>query len=959
MEKFESLNSFSRRHIGPSDGDAAEMLQKAGLSSMDDLIENCVPEGIRLKENLSIPDAISEDAALSELREIASQNKIFKSYIGLGYYPAHMPSVIRRNVLENPGWYTQYTPYQAEISQGRLEALFNFQTMISDLTGFPLTNCSLLDEASAAGEAMVMFFHMRKKEKKDSLKFFASDRLYPQTLDLLKTRSAPLGIELVIDSLNNFDFSNEYFGLMVQYPDLDGEIHDYSGIFGECSRLSISTVASCDLMSLLLIESPMVLGANAAVGTTQRFGLPMSFGGPHAGYLAATDECKRYIPGRIVGLSKDRLGEDAYRLALQTREQHIKRQRATSNICTAQALLAILSSMYAVYHGPEGLKEIAERIHLYTEILDRGFETLGLLQLNGNYFDTLRVKLSSIEELQRVRTLALKKCLNFRYLKGNVIAMSLSEATELSDLEEILEIFQEALGLDSIEIDIDLLMEKTGLLWPEELIRKTDFLSAKVFNSYHSETEMMRYIKRLEMKDLSLAHSMISLGSCTMKLNPSTGMIPMTWRNFTELHPFAPEDQCRGYIELIEGLGDYLLDITGFDGITFQPNSGAQGEFTGLMIIRAYLKSRGEEDRNIVLIPESAHGTNPASAAMAGYTVLVVKCDQKGDIDIEDLEEKAEANKSKLAAMMVTYPSTHGIFESEIKKIVRIVHNCGGQLYMDGANMNAQVGLTSPKEIGADLCHLNLHKTFGIPHGGGGPGVGPVAVSAHLTDFLPNHRLRSTGGPEGINAVAASPYGSAGVLMIPYAYIRMLGASGLKRATEFAILNANYIKARLEPYYRVYYTGQSGFVGHELIFDMNPFKASAGIEVDDIAKRLMDYGFHAPTTSFPVHGTIMVEPTESESKEELDRFCDAMISIKAEIQGIEDGTYDQQDNPLKMAPHKAVEIASDDWNHAYSRQTAAYPLEYLKANKFWPSSARIDNAFGDRNLICTRRETED
>ncbi|MDH7604820.1 MAG: aminomethyl-transferring glycine dehydrogenase, partial [Melioribacter sp.] len=884
------------------------------------------------------------------LKEIAAKNKIFKNYIGLGYYPTITPGVIKRNILENPGWYTQYTPYQAEISQGRLEALLNFQTMVIDLTKMQIANASLLDEGTAAAEAMSMLFNSRKSNKKNSNVFFVSDEVFPQTIDVLKTRSAPLGIELKIGNIHEIELTDNIFGILVQYPAVDGEVYDYSKLFEEAESKGIYKVVAADLLSLAILTPPGEFGADAVVGSTQRFGVPMGFGGPHAAYFAAKEEFKRQIPGRIIGVSIDSHGKAALRMALQTREQHIKREHATSNICTAQVLLAIMAGMYAAYHGPKGIKAIAERIHKLASLLDSGLFKLGINQVNKNYFDTLKIILKSAEELERVKTLALKNKINFRYINPVTIGISFSEVDTFEDVKIILKIFSEALNKkyhDDI-LDLDYYKE-----FPETLKRKSSYLTHPVFNSYYSETEMMRYIKNLERKDLSLTTSMISLGSCTMKLNAASELFAISWDEFSNLHPFAPLNQAEGYLQIFKELEEDLKKITGFDAVSLQPNSGAQGEFTGLMVIRAYHHSRGDTNRNVVLIPSSAHGTNPASAVMAGNKVVVVKCDENGNIDVNDLKQKAEQYKENLSALMVTYPSTHGVFEEHIKEICEIIHKNGGLVYMDGANLNAQVGLTNPAFIGADVCHLNLHKTFAIPHGGGGPGAGPIAVAKHLEPFLPGHPLVKVGGEKSITAVASAPWGSANILLISYAYIKMMGAEGLTKASKVAILNANYIKAKLENLYPVLYKGKNGYVAHELIFDTRKFKQTANIDVDDIAKRLMDYGYHAPTVSFPVPGTLMVEPTESESLKELDRFCDALISIKYEIEEIENGIYDKTDNVLKNAPHIAEDVVSDNWNHSYSRMKAAFPANYLIGNKFWPSVGRINNAYGDRNLVCS------
>ena len=951
MDTQNLFDQFVNRHIGPSDKEVEQILQEIAINSLDQLVDETIPENIRVREKLNLSEPLTEYEFIQHIKELASKNKVYRSYIGLGYYGTITPSVIKRNILENPGWYTQYTPYQAEISQGRLEALMNFQTMIADLTKLPITNASLLDEGTACGEAMTMIYSIMHSKKPDANIFLVDSKVFPHSIDVVITRAIPHGIEVkVTDQIEN-ELNEKVFGILVQYPDGDGEIRDYSNLFKKAKEKDVMIVAAADIMSLVLLKSPAEFGADVVVGSTQRFGVPMGYGGPHAAYFATKDEFKRFVPGRIIGLSIDRHGDPAYRMALQTREQHIKREKATSNICTAQVLLAIMASMYAVYHGPEGLKKIANRINLFTRILNKKLIEFGYNQTNKTFFDTLRVDLHSNPELVvKIKSLAEQKKINFNYFTKCCVGISLDETVTLKDLNDIIEIFAEASGKDFIPVK-EIEDERPSI--PESLLRKDEILPQKVFNSYHTETEMMRYIRMLESRDLSLNYGMIPLGSCTMKLNAATEMLALSTDEFANIHPFVPTEQVQGYFELIEELGKDLLEITGFDGISFQPNSGAQGEFTGLMVIRAYHHSRGEGHRNVVLIPASAHGTNPASAVMAGNQVVVVKCDEYGDIDINDLKQKAEQYKDRLSALMVTYPSTHGVFEEEIKEMCEIIHHYGGQVYMDGANLNAQVGLTKPKLIGADVCHLNLHKTFAIPHGGGGPGMGPIAVAEHLVPFLPKHHFIKTGGEKGIHAVASAPFGSASILTISYAYIKMMGADGLTKASKIAILNANYIKARLEKYYKVLYTGKRGRVGHELIFDMREFKSSANIEVEDIAKRLMDYGFHAPTVSFPVPGTLMVEPTESESKRELDKFCDAMIQIREEIREIELGIADKEDNVLKNAPHTIKDLVSEEWSHKYSREKAVFPTPFTRINKFWPFVARVNNAYGDRNLICT------
>lgn len=953
MKARELFDQFSTRHIGPNDKEIEQILQKIEIQSLDQLVDETIPENIKFRDKLNLSEPLTEYEFIQHIKELASKNKIYRSYIGLGYYGTITPSVIKRNILENPGWYTQYTPYQAEISQGRLEALMNFQTMIAELTKLPITNASLLDEGTACGEAMSMIYSIMHSKKPAANVFLVDAKVFPHTIDVVITRATPHGIEVKVSDNIESELNEKVFGILVQYPDGDGLIRDYSELFNKAKEKDIMIVAAADIMSLVLLKSPAESGADVVVGSTQRFGVPMGYGGPHAAYFATKEEFKRFVPGRIIGLSIDRHGDPAYRMALQTREQHIKREKATSNICTAQVLLAIMASMYAVYHGPEGLKRIAKRINLFTRILNQKLNEFGYKQTNDTFFDTLKVDLSSKPEfVPKIKSLAEQKKINFNYFTKCCVGISLDETVTIKDLNDIIEIFAEAAGKDfkSIEnFDFDSVERSI----PENLLRRDQILPQKVFNTYHTETEMMRYIKMLENRDLSLNYGMIPLGSCTMKLNAATEMLALSMDEFANIHPFVPVEQAIGYFELIDALGKDLLEITGFDGISFQPNSGAQGEFTGLMVIRAYHHSRGEGHRNVVLIPASAHGTNPASAVMAGNQVVVIKCDEFGDIDLKDLKQKAEQYKDYLSALMVTYPSTHGVFEEEIKEMCDIIHHYGGQVYMDGANLNAQVGLTKPKLIGADVCHLNLHKTFAIPHGGGGPGMGPIAVASHLVPFLPKHHFIKTGGENGIHAVASAPFGSASILTISYAYIKMMGPEGLTKASKIAILNANYIKARLEKYYKVLYTGKRGRVGHELIFDMREFKLSANIEVEDIAKRLMDYGFHAPTVSFPVPGTLMVEPTESESKNELDRFCDAMIQIREEIREIEMGLADKEDNVLKNSPHTLKDLVAKEWNHKYSKEKAVFPTHFTKVNKFWPFVARVNNAYGDRNLICT------
>jgi glycine dehydrogenase len=943
---------FINRHIGPDEQQKREMLATIGVNSLDTLISQTVPANIRLSKPMDLPKAVSEYAFLKDFKKLAQKNKIYKSYIGMGYYDTVVPGVILRNILENPGWYTAYTPYQAEIAQGRLEALINFQTAVMDLTGMEIANASLLDEATAAGEAMTMFFASRKADKKDATTFFVSELCHPQTIDLLKTRALPLGINLLIGNHEQVDFTaSNIFGVLLQYPAGDGKVFDYTNLIAAAHEQNVLVAVAADLLSLAILKSPGEMGADVVVGSSQRFGVPMGFGGPHAAFFATKDEYKRLLPGRIIGVSVDAQGNKAYRMALQTREQHIRREKATSNICTAQVLLAVMAGSYAVYHGPQGIRNIAERIHGLATILAKALEKQGFRTASALFFDTLKVEVASNGQKEAIREAAEKLEVNFRYFEDNFVGIALDETTSLEDIEVIAKIFAVASHFDGT-VDITAYSTEVESNLPSALIRTSAYLTHSVFNTYHSEHEMLRYLKRLENKDLSLVHSMISLGSCTMKLNATVEMIPVTWPEFGNIHPFAPSSQTGGYQELAVNLEKWLCEVTGFAAVSLQPNSGAQGEYAGLMVIRAYHESRGEGHRNVALIPASAHGTNPASAVLAGMKVVITKCDERGNIDVADLRAKAEQYKDTLSCLMVTYPSTHGVFEEEIREICQLIHANGGRVYMDGANMNAQVGLTSPGFIGADVCHLNLHKTFCIPHGGGGPGMGPIGVVADLAPYLPGHAVVKTGGEKAINAVSAAPYGSASILTISYAYISMMGAEGLKSATEAAILNANYIKARLKEYYPVLYSGKNGFAAHEFIIDLRDFK-KAGVEAEDVAKRLMDYGYHAPTLSFPVAGTMMIEPTESESKEELDKFCDAMISIRKEIQEVEDGIADKQSNVLKNAPHTASVVLSDSWSRPYSREKAAFPLAWVIANKFWPSVSRIDSAYGDRNLICS------
>ncbi len=941
MNLFHNQNTeFQRRHNGPNAADTAKMLQTIGVNSLDELIDKTVPTGIRLQNELITPPAISEFEYLNELQKVAAKNKIFKTYIGQGYYNTITPSVILRNIFENPGWYTQYTPYQAEISQGRLESLLNFQTMVTDLTGLPMANASLLDESTAAAEAMSMLFHAGDTAKKN--KFFVDEHVLPQTKDLLLTRATPINIEIVYGSYSNALLDDTYFGAIIQYPNNLGSIEDYRGFIANVHNVGGYVVMATDLLALTLLTSPGELGADVAIGCAQRFGVPLGYGGPHAAFFATKDEFKRGVPGRIIGVSIDAKGNRALRMALQTREQHIKREKATSNICTAQALLSNMAAMYAVYHGPIGLKNIATRVATLTQVLHESLAELGFKITNSNYFDTLTIEADAAS----IITIAEQNNINFRKINTHQIGISIDETTSQKDVLDIVYVFATSLGKDEAEIDFDSDSPITSI--PAFAKRTSAFLTHPVFNTHHSESQMMRYIKQLENKDLSLNTSMISLGSCTMKLNAATEMIPVSWPAFSQLHPFVPANQAEGYKQIIDELSAYLINITGFDDCSLQPNSGAQGEYAGLLVIMAYHKANGNAHRNVVLIPTSAHGTNPASAVMAGMKVVVVKNNEDGSINMADLTAKAEQYKDTLGGLMVTYPSTYGVFDEDIKEICELIHSLGGQVYMDGANMNAQVGLTSPANIGADVCHLNLHKTFAIPHGGGGPGMGPICVKAHLAPYLPGHiELGNTG------AVSAAPYGSASILLISYGYIKMLGNDGIKMATEYAILNANYMKTRLEKHYPILFTGKNGTCAHEFIVDLRPFKQSAGVEAEDVAKRLIDYGFHAPTMSFPVVGTIMIEPTESEDKAELDRFCDALISIREEIAAIENGTFDKADNLLHNAPHTLAVICADEWNHTYTRKEAAFPLYYVTQNKFWPTVARVNNTHGDRNLVCT------
>jgi glycine dehydrogenase len=937
---------FEQRHIAPNEQDTAKMLETIGVNSLDELIAQTVPANIRLQSALNLPAAKSEFDYLNDLKQTASKNKVFKSYIGQGYYDVVVPGVIQRNILENPGWYTQYTPYQAEIAQGRLQALLNFQTMVVDLTGMEIANASLLDEGTAAAEAMFMQYSLRKNP--EATIFFVSEEVLPQTIDILKTRSAPYGIEIIIGDHRTVELTEKMFGAIVQYPAGDGAIYNYADFASKGHEKGIKLTVVVDIMSLSLLSPPGEWGADIVVGCSQRFGVPMGFGGPHAAFFATKDEYKRSMPGRIIGVSIDSAGNYALRMALQTREQHIRRDKATSNICTAQALLAIMAGMYAIYHGPKGIKLIAERIHGLTVLLKNSLEILGFKQENEFFFDTVKFDLGEL--VNPIHSEALNNEVNFNY-KGSTVTISLDETTSFEDVQTIVRFFAKVKGRTTHDVDTASLKSVIESHIPSELQRTSAYLSHPIFNSHHSEHEMLRYIKSLEAKDLSLCHSMIALGSCTMKLNATTEMIPVTWAEFSKMHPFAPTDQVGGYMQIFNELDKWLSEITGFAAMSLQPNAGAQGEYAGLMVIRAYHQDRGDFQRTVALIPSSAHGTNPASAAMAGMKIVIVKCDERGNIDVTDLKAKAEEHAANLSCLMVTYPSTHGVFEESIIEICEIIHQYGGQVYMDGANMNAQVGLTSPATIGADVCHLNLHKTFCIPHGGGGPGMGPIGVAKHLVPYLPGHPVVSIGGEKSIPAVSSAPWGSASILLISHAYIAMMGAEGLANATRYAILNANYIKSRLEEHYPVLYSGTQDRCAHEMILDCRAFK-NFGVEVTDIAKRLMDYGFHAPTVSFPVAGTVMIEPTESEPKHELDRFCDAMIAIRAEISDVESGVLDKVDNPLKNAPHTSAVVTADEWDHAYSRQKAAFPLPYVAAFKFWPSVGRVNDTHGDRTLIC-------
>ena len=951
------MSNFTDRHNGLKQSDINKMLVKIGVDSIDQLIDQTIPSNIRLNKSLDLPEALSESRFLDHMYALAKKNKNYRSYIGMGYFNTILPAVIQRNILENPGWYTAYTPYQAEIAQGRLEALLNFQTMICDLTGMQIANSSLLDEGTAAAESMCMLYNTmsRPKKKSGANKFFVSELCYPQTIDILKTRSEPLGIELVIGDYNTIELTDEFFGIILQYPAKYGEVLDYSEIVKKSKDLEIGVSVAADLLSLSILTPPGEWGADVVIGTSQRFGIPMGYGGPHAAYFATHEKYKRNIPGRIIGVTKDADGNRALRMALQTREQHIKREKATSNICTAQVLLAVMASMYGVYHGPNGIRKIGKKIHSLTSKLSEGLTQLGYRQVNKTYFDTILINVGNVS-MENINTYAEDAKMNFNYIDEKTLSISLDEKDDLDNVNDILEVFAKSCNhSDSKNLIEEVLKGNYDEAYnriPENLYRTSEYMQNEVFNLYHSETEMMRYIKRLENKDLSLTHSMISLGSCTMKLNAASELLPLSWTELGNIHPFVPSHQARGYHIMFHELEEMLCEITGFDAMSLQPNSGAQGEYAGLMVIREYHKSRGDIHRNVCLIPSSAHGTNPASAKMAGMKVVVTPCDVNGNIDVKALEEKAKEHSENLSCLMITYPSTHGVFEEHIIEITNIIHENGGQVYMDGANMNAQVGLTNPATIGADVCHLNLHKTFAIPHGGGGPGMGPIGVVKHLKEFLPSNPIISTGGEHAIPAISSAPWGSSLVLTISYAYIKMLGPVGLKQSTEIAIVNANYLKNKLEKDYDILYTSDTGRVAHEMIVDFRKYK-EIGIEVTDIAKRLMDYGFHAPTVSFPVAGTMMIEPTESESLSELDRFIDAMKSIKNEINEIIDKKSDLEDNVLKNSPHTMSMVINSDWQRSYSVEKAVFPMEFVRKNKFWPTVRRVDDAYGDRNLHCT------
>ena len=948
---LDPTDTFPRRHLGPTDADIQEMLATLGLQSLNALVDATVPEGIRLSKPLSLGPPRGEHEVLGELRRLAGRNQVFRSLIGMGYHDCITPPIIQRNVLENPGWYTQYTPYQAEIAQGRLEALLNFQTMVADLTGLPLANASLLDEATAAAEAMSMCRSITRQETgKEKTAFFIAEDCHPQTIAVLRTRAEPLGVRLQVGPGQEVDFSGrEFFGILIQYPATDGSIRDYQPLIERAHAAGALVVIATDLLALTLLRPPGELGADISVGSSQRFGVPLGFGGPHAAFLSAKEAYARQLPGRIVGVSRDASGKTAYRLALQTREQHIRRDKATSNICTAQVLLAVMAGMYAVYHGPDGLRRIAERVHTMAVALAEGLRRLGREAGKAPFFDTVRVK-ANHDVWERILERAHARRINLRRFQDDSICIALDEVTTVEEVQTLFEIFA---GDKPVSFTVEDLVGTVTVGFSDALTRTGKYLTHEVFNRYHAEHEMLRYIHRLQSRDLSLVHSMIPLGSCTMKLNATTEMIPVTWPEFSGLHPFAPEEQTRGYQELLKQLEGWLAEITGYAAVSLQPNAGSQGEYAGLMAIRAYHQHRGQGHRDICLIPVSAHGTNPASAVMTGLRVVPVACDERGNVDLDDLEAKAKQHHSNLAAVMITYPSTHGVFEEGVRRLCEIVHAQGGQVYMDGANMNAQVGLCRPTDIGADVCHLNLHKTFCIPHGGGGPGMGPIGVASHLAPFLPEHPLSTPGPRDAIGPIAATPYGSASILTISWVYIALMGSEGLTKATQVAILNANYMAKRMEKHFPVLYTGKNGFVAHEFILDTRSFKQASGVEVMDIAKRLMDFGFHAPTVSFPVPGTLMIEPTESESKAELDRFCDALIAIRGEIQEVIERRMPRDNNVLKRAPHTAHAVTATEWNRPYSREQAAFPAPWVREQKFWPAVARVDDAYGDRNLMCT------
>jgi len=947
-----SPHHFADRHVGPTPDDVDAMLDALGVDSLDALIDEAVPSAIRSDRPLDLPDAVTEQDLLAEAEQLAGENEVYRSFIGMGYHDTHTPPVIQRDILENPQWYTQYTPYQAEIAQGRLEALLNFQTMTIDLTGLEIANASLLDESTAAAEAMMML--NRVTRRRDAQTFFVDENCHPQTIEVVKGRAEPIGVDVIVGDFREFEVSDDVFGALVQYPTTDGKVEDYRAFADRLHDADAHLAVAADLLSLTLLQAPGEFGADVAVGSTQRFGVPLGYGGPHAAYFATKEQHKRQVPGRMIGVTKDEDGNMALRMALQTREQHIRRGRATSNICTAQVLLAVMASMYAVYHGPDGLREIATHVHDLTKTLAEGLRRAGHSIRHDDFFDTIRVDLKG-RSPEQVREAAEQHRVNLRYYDDGSVGIALDETTTAEDLDALFTIFGATNGRKLYANEI---AEELDSGYDGPLPRETSYLEHPVFNRYHSEAELTRYIHKLSGRDLSLTHSMIPLGSCTMKLNPTAALMPISLSGFTKIHPFAPKSQAGGYQKVIEELSDQLKEITGFPGVSFQPNSGAAGEYTGLLTIRAYHRDRGEAHRDVCLIPESAHGTNPASASMVGMNVVTVDCDEEGNVDLEDLKAKAEKHSDELAALMVTYPSTHGVFEDHIQELCDVVHEHGGQVYMDGANMNAQVGVCRPAEYGIDVCHLNLHKTFSIPHGGGGPGVGPICAAEHLAPFLPGHSIVKTGGEKGIPAVSQAPYGSALILLISWAYIKMLGAEGLTRSTKIAILNANYVARRLSAHYDIVYRGPSGRVAHEFILDLRPFRKDIDVNEQDVAKRLMDYGFHAPTMSWPVVGTLMVEPTESESKDELDRFCEAMISIRTEIQAVEENAVDVGESVLKQAPHTAEMVVADGWDHAYSRTDAAYPADWVRERKFWPTVRRVDDAYGDRNLFCACPPTE-